>query len=164
MRLIMMNMDKLAISLILGLSTSIAGTAAFADCSSDHPRETVTSMGNNQVASINETLYVEFTGHFLTTNGLVNRNRNIVRICPGTTVDYKVISTIGGDAVAEAPLATGPLATGPLAAIAPVVAAAPSADCGDRNSYGSLAPGDVLTCNNKNLDGRDTDRFQVKGK
>ena len=157
-----MNMDKLAISLILGLS---AGTA-FADCSGDHPRETVTSMGNSQVASINETLYVEFTGHFLTTNGLVNRNRNIVRICPGTTVDYKVKSTVGGDAVVEeaAPLALDPLASGPLGAIAPVVPTAPSADCGDRNSYGSLAPGDVLTCNNKNLGGRDTDRFQVRSK
>jgi len=147
----MMNMDKLAMGLILGLSTSFAGTAAFADCSSDHPKETVTSMGNNQVASINETMFVEFSGHFITTDGLVNRNRNIVRICPGTTVDYLVKSTVGA-------------ATTSTSSRGYISSMAPAADCGDRNSFGSLAPGDVLECNNKNLGGRDTDKFQVKDK
>lgn len=136
--------NKLVMSVILGLSSSVAGTV-FAGCTDDHPMETVMTIGIGQGPSINKTLTAKFKGHFVTTDGLVNRNKNIVQICPGTTVDYLVESTVGA-----------PAAGGRRGSVAP------AADCGDSGHYGSMSPGDRLTCNNMNLGGRDTDMYMVK--
>lgn len=139
-----MNINKLAISVMLGLSTSVAGTA-FAACTDDHPMEIVASIGGGQNSSVNNTLTAKFEGYFTTTNGLTNRGRNTVKVCPGTTVDYLIESTVGATS-----------AVGSRGYIAPIP------DCGNKGHYGTLVPGDKLSCNNANLGGSDTDTFTVK--
>lgn len=123
-------------NLLLIAGCCLHGTV-FAACVDLHPVKTVVSVGGGQRASVNETLTATFRGHITTTVGLTSHGRNVVKICPGTTVEYAINSTIGED------FRTIP-------------------DCGDRYRLGSMAVGETISCNNKNLGGGDTDTFTVK--
>jgi hypothetical protein len=136
MRRKLMKIDELVLSLFLTAGLTVPGIVVAA-CVDDHPVETVMSEGGGQRASVNGTLTATFKGHIMTTTGLTNHGRNVVKICPGTTVEYAVQSSVGGG------LRVSP-------------------DCADRFNYGKLAIGEKISCNNENLGGRDTDTFTVK--
>ena len=131
-----MRAKKFVISMVLGLSAFLP-SMVFSACIDDHPISTIMTTGGGQSASVNDTLLSTFRGHIMTADGLTNHGRNAVTICRGTTVEYSSGSTV-----------TNGLYTRP--------------DCLDKNSYGVLAVGDKISCNNKNLGGSDTDRFTVK--
>lgn len=152
-----MNIDKLVISAVLGLSSIVPG-AVFAACVDDYPVQTIKSIGGGQSAAVNRTLAVTFKGHFMTTNGLTNRGKNSVKICPGTEVGYSVFSTVGEPTIETVTTDTG-LRSGPVET---QIVTPPMADCSSGAVEGYLAIGDKLSCNNKNLGGSDTDTFSVK--
>ena len=147
--------DKLARSALLGLGM-VASGAVSAACVDDYPLQTVTTDGGGQSASVNSTLTATFSGHFMTTDGLVNHGRNAVTVCPGTEVGYSVSSTVGEPTVEVVVTMTrmGPMET--------QIITPPAADCTSGTIEGYLAIGDKLSCNNKNLGGSDTDTFTVK--
>lgn len=152
-----MNIDKFVVSAVLGLSF-IVSDAAFAACVDDYPVSTVKSIGGGQSASVNRTLTTKFKGHFMTTDGLTNRGKNVVKICPGTEVGYIVSSTVGEPTIETIVTDTG-LRSGPVET---QIVTPPMADCSAGTVSGYLAIGDKLSCNNKNLGGSDTDTFAVK--
>jgi hypothetical protein len=131
-----MKNNKLFTCLFLVSGLYVPG-AVHAACVDDHPVQTVETLGGGQRASINGTLNATFKGHIMTTVGLSSHGRNIVKICQGTTVDYAIKSTVGEGSRA-------------------------SPNCDGRLNYGALAVGEKISCNNKNLGGRDTDMFTVK--
>ena len=131
-----MRVNKFVISMVLG-SSVLLPSVAFSACVDDYPISTIITTGGGQSAAVNDTMTSTFRGNFMTTDGLTNHGRNSVTVCRGTTVDYSVGSTV-----------TNGLYTRP--------------DCSGKNSYGTLAVGEKLSCNNKNLGGSDTDRFTVK--
>ena len=104
-------------------------------CELDHPKESVTTTGGGQSATVNATVQTTFNGHITTTAGLTSGGKNSVKICPDTIVDYETTSSVGTA----------------LCRINGVAVA----------NTGSVAIGDKLICTNK-PDGSDTDRFSIK--
>lgn len=152
-----MNIDKLAMNAIFGLGLIVPGVAISA-CVDDYPVQIIESIGGGQNASVNSTLTTTFQGHFMTTDGLTNRGKNVVTICAGTEVGYIVSSTVGEPTVETIVTDTG-LRSGPVETF---VVTPPMADCTTGVVEGYLAIGDKVSCNNKNLGGSDTDTFVVK--
>ena len=153
----MKNINKLAMSAFSGLCMLTSGVVSAA-CIDDHPIQTIESIGGGQSASVNRTLTTTFKGHFMTTDGLTNRGKNVVKVCPGTEVGYIVSSTIGEPTIETIVTDTG-LRSGPVET---QIVTPPAADCTSGSIEGYLAIGDKLSCNNKNLGGSDTDTFTVK--
>ena len=58
-------------------------------CVTTYPVRNIISTGSGQRASINDTLWVSFTGHIIT------NNKSGVSICPETTIAYDVMSSVG---------------------------------------------------------------------
>ncbi len=104
-------------------------------CEMDFPDIRVISTGGGQSGAVNQQIQVVFTGHIMTQTGLTTGGKNSVSICPGTVVNYEILSIQG-----EASCTLNGL---PL------------------NSTGRLATGQVMICNNKPT-GQDTDRFSIK--
>ena len=152
-----MNIDKLAMNAILGLGLIVPGVAISA-CVDDYPVQIIESIGGGQSASVNATLTTTFQGHFMTTDGLTNRGKNVVKICPGTEVGYLVSTTVGEPTIETILTDTG-LRSGPVET---QIVTPPMADCSSGTIEGYLAIGDKLSCNNANLGGSDTDTFAVK--
>ncbi|MDH5613062.1 MAG: hypothetical protein OEY66_11470 [Gammaproteobacteria bacterium] len=152
-----MNIYKLALGVALSLS-SVASGVAFAACTDDYPVITVESIGGGQKASVNNTLTAQFKGNIMTTDGLTNHGKNVVKVCPGTEVGYLVSSTVGEPTVEVVLTDTG-LRSGPVAT---EVVVPPQADCNTGAVEGFIAIGGKLSCNNKNLGGSDTDTFAIK--
>lgn len=150
-----MNNKKFTVSVILSLST-VFSSAAFAACTDDYPVITVASIGGGQSSSVNSTLTAKFKGNIMTTDGLTNRGKNVVKVCPGTEVGYSVTSSVGEPTVEIVITNTrsGPVET--------EVLTPPMADCSSGAVEGFVAIGDKLSCNNKNLGGSDTDTFAIK--
>lgn len=151
----MMNIEKFAMSVALSLSSVVSGVA-FAACTDDYPVITVESIGGGQSASVNNTLIAQFRGNIMTSDGLTNRGRNIVTVCPGTEVGYLVSSTVGEPTI-EITLTDN----GSRAPIETEVLVPPKADCNTGAVEGFIAIGEKLICNNNNLGGSDTDRFTI---
>lgn len=104
-------------------------------CANTFPIKQVSSFGGGQGSSVNSTLVTTFTGYIITEAGLTSGGKNTVRICPGTTVDYKTVSSVGGERC--------------------TINGSPTA------ATGKITVGDKLICTNK-PDGGDVDRFAVK--
>ncbi|MCW8924578.1 MAG: hypothetical protein OQK69_13280 [Gammaproteobacteria bacterium] len=153
----MMNIKKIAMSVIISLSSAVSGVA-FAACTDDYPVITVGSIGGGQSSSVNNTLTTQFKGNIMTTDGLTNHGKNAVTVCPGTEVGYLVSSTIGEPTVEVVIKDTG-LRTGPVET---EVVTPPKADCNTGTIEGYIAIGEKLSCNNKNLGGTDKDMFIIK--
>lgn len=152
-----MNISKFVMSTIFSLTAMISGTA-FAACVDDYPIQVIESIGGGQSPTVNKTLTTSFKGHFTSTDGLTNRGKNMVKICPGTEVGYLVTSTVGEPTIETVVTDTG-LRSGPVEMI---VETPPMADCSTGSVEGYLVIGDKLSCNNKNLGGSDTDTFAIK--
>lgn len=105
-------------------------------CEQTYPVTNVTTTGGGQSAVVNEQLQVMFRGHIMTQSGLTSGGKNAVTICPGSRIDYQVISS---DAAASSCTINGATAT----------------------LTGKILEGYQLICNNKPV-GSDTDRFTVK--
>lgn len=104
-------------------------------CAINVPVKMITTSGGGQSTTVNSTVQTTFTGHITTETGLTSGGRNAVKICPGTTVDYETVSSVG-------------------TAICSINGVASAAS-------GSMSIGDKLICTNK-PDGSDTDRYSVK--
>ena len=152
-----MNIEKIAMSVIISLSSVVSGVA-FAACTDDYPVITVGSIGGGQSASVNNTLTTQFRGNIMTTVGLTNHGKNAVKVCPGTEVGYLVSSTVG-EPTTEIVLEDTGLRSGPVET---EVVIPPKADCNTGTTEGFIAIGEKLSCNNKNLGGTDRDTFAVK--
>jgi len=150
-----MNIEKIAMSVIISLSSVVSGVA-FAACTDDYPVITVESIGGGQSSSVNSTLTAQFRGNIMTTAGLTNHGKNVVNVCPGTEVGYLVSSTVGEPNIQIVLKDTryGPVQT--------EVVTPPKADCNSGTIEGFIAIGEKLSCNNKNLGGADTDTFAIK--
>lgn len=131
-----MTSNRIIFCALIGVASYLPGFV-LAACVDDHPVITVTTEGGGQRESVNQTLNATFKGHIMTTVGLTSHGRNFVEICPGTTVEYSVQSSVGGGLRA-------------------------TPDCSGRFNYGALAAGEKLICNNSNLGGSDVDKFTVK--
>ena len=103
-------------------------------CNSYPIRQVVTE-GGGQNVTVNAEMTTTFTGKITTETGLTSGARNTVRICPGTSVDYEAIATVGK-----------------------VICKLNNSPIG---SIGTAYPGDKLVCMNK-PDGSDIDRFSIK--
>jgi len=150
-----MNIEKIALSVVLSFSSVVSG-AAFAACTDDYPVITVKSIGGGQSASVNNTLTTQFRGNIMTTVGLTNHGKNVVKVCPGTEVGYLVSSTVGEPSIQIVVKDTryGPVET--------QIVTPPKADCNTGAIEGFIAIGEKLSCNNNNLGGADTDTFAIK--
>ena len=105
-------------------------------CEETYPVISLVTTGGGQSAAVNDQVQLRFTGQITTEAGLTSGGKNTVTICPGTRVDYEVISTLG---TAVCTLNGTPL-----------------------QPTGQLGDGQQITCSNK-PDGSDTDRFTIKG-
>lgn len=101
----------------------------------NYPIRQVVTPGGGQSNAENAEITMIFTGKIITETGLTSGAKNSVKICPGTTVGYEAIATIG----------------------TPICILNNTAS----TSTGTAAIGDKLVCTNK-PDGRDTDRFNIK--
>jgi len=104
-------------------------------CSVANAFNTVTTVGGGVSDAVNDTLKVTFRGPVATSRGLTNRGRNVVLVCPGSTVTFEAESTSGRASCKVNGVSVGP--------------------------SGTLGAGDTLHCTNK-PEGRDTDRFLVR--
>ncbi|MDH3343084.1 MAG: hypothetical protein OEM07_05115 [Gammaproteobacteria bacterium] len=152
----MNNLNKFIIGAFSGLGMLASGVASAA-CVDDYPIQTIQSIGGGQKASVNGTLSITFKGHFVTTDGLVNRGKNTVKICPGTEVGYAVASTVG-----EPTIETVVSYSRMDGYVEREIITPPAADCSTGSIEGYLAIGEKISCNNKNLGGSDTDTFAIK--
>lgn len=105
-------------------------------CEQTYPVISLITTGGGQSVAVNEQVQIKFSGQITTESGLTSGGKNTVTICPGTRVDYEVISTLG---TAVCTLNGAPL-----------------------QLTGRLGDGQQITCSNK-PDGSDTDRFTIKG-
>ena len=152
----MKNIDKYTMGDFLGLSM-IAPGAVSAACTDDYPVQIIESIGGGQNAAVNKTLSLAFSGHFMTTDGLVNRGKNVVKICPGTEVGYLVSNTVG-----EPTIVTEVTFDRARGYVETQIEIPPEADCSTGAIEGYLAIGDKISCNNKIHGGTDTDTFTIK--
>jgi sugar lactone lactonase YvrE len=118
-----------------GTLYEISGDFVSIPCSAVYAFNEVTTSGGGESDAVNESLKLRFMGPVTTTTGLINRGRNRVEICPGSTVSFEADSTVG--------LASCKVNGAPI---------------GDR---GVVSDGDTLCCTNK-PEGRDIDRFTVR--
>jgi sugar lactone lactonase YvrE len=118
-----------------GTLYEISGDFVSIPCSAVYAFNEVTTSGGGESDAVNETLKLKFLGPVTTTTGLINRGRNRVEICPGSTVSFEAESTVG--------LASCKVNGAPI---------------GDR---GVVSAGDTLSCTNK-PEGRDIDRFTIR--
>ena len=100
-----------------------------------YPLKMVTTTGGGQSQSVNGQLVTTFTGRLTTEQGLTSGAKNKVTICPGSTVEFDSVSTVGTARCSINGIATA--------------------------ANGTVAAGDKLICTNK-PDGSDIDRFSVK--
>ena len=105
-------------------------------CEQTYPVIALVTTGGGQSAAVNDQVQVKFTGQITTESGLTSGGKNTVTICPGTRVDYEVISTLGTA-----------ICTFDGEALQPT---------------GRLGDGQQIICSNK-PDGSDTDRFTIQG-
>jgi hypothetical protein len=118
-----------------GTLYEISGDFVSIPCSAVYAFNEVTTSGGGESDAVNEILELTFRGPVTTTTGLINRGRNRVEICPGSTVAFEAESTVG-------------LASCKVN----------GASVGD---HGIVSAGDTLVCTNK-PEGQDTDRFTVR--
>lgn len=104
-------------------------------CTDLYRLKQVTTVGGGQGQSFNSTMVTTFTGNITTEAGLVSGGKNVIKIYPGTVLDFTTDSSVGE---------TTCVVNGSVAGAA-----------------GSLTVGDKLICSNK-PDGSDVDRFSIK--
>jgi len=118
-----------------GTLYEIGGDFVSIPCSAVYAFNEVNTSGGGESDAVNETLKLKFLGPVTTTTGLINRGRNRVEICPGSTVSFEAESTVG-----------------------PVSCKVNGRSVGDR---GVVVAGDMLVCTNR-PEGSDVDRFTIR--
>ena len=129
--------DSFTYSVTSGFISSIATVSvnvSLAECNS-YPIQMVTTEGGGQSLAVNNQLVTTFTGHLTTEQGLTSGAKNKVTVCPGATVEFDSVSTVGTARCSINGVATA--------------------------AKGTVTAGDKLICSNK-PDGSDIDRFSVK--
>jgi hypothetical protein len=118
-----------------GTLYEISGDFVSIPCSAVHAFNEITTSGSGESDAVNDTLKLKFRGPVTTATGLINRGRNRVQICSGSTLSFEAESSVG-----------------------PASCKVNGASVGDR---GVVSAGDTLSCTNK-PEGRDIDRFTIR--